>query len=398
MINDLFKYFSRIFIEIVLLALLSADGSAQSFTSPISWHHTVYEARVSALGQSTAALHNRTSYHMNPAIPLESGVLSASSFLFSATAFESTVIPDGASLHSPSIGYSSRGFSYSVLMDYTSFINTHEPNSGGGNYSNSLLRFQTGYQINESFSIGAGFLYSFYKSPIFNFNGENFGGDATAWGINLGGYYRNQFESDSFDFRPQAGLSLNDLSDGFNFESTEMNEINLPGQIRLGLGLDISSKNLRHNRPLFGGGIYSGFSKYLARWEMDGQSSQITSPSGFEALFKTWTSFERFNGTEMVEISLGEQISTSLGFEFHYLETFYLRYGIVGGSDYWIRPQNGLGAEVDLYYLSLAVTHLNYHSSDRWGPQDNSTFVQATFRLPIDGQSSDTLLSRLFGR
>ena len=397
MINHLFKYFSRIFIGIVLLALLSADGLAQNFTSPISWHHHLYEARVSALGQSTAALNNRTSNHINPAIPLESGVLNASSFLFSVAAIESTVIPNSANLHSPSISYSNRGFSYSAMMDYTSCTLPSDFSFEGGDFSltNRLLRFHVGYQINKNFSLGAGILHSSYKSPIFG-SGE-FGGNATAWGINLGAYYQNQFESDNFVFRPQTGLSLNDLSDGFDFESTDMNETNLPGQIRLGLGLDISSKNLRHNRPLFGGGIYTGFSKYLARWEVVDETS-FTSPSGFMALFTTWNSFERFDGTKMVEISLGEQISTSIGFELHYLETIYLRYGIVGGSDYWIRPQNGLGAEIDLYYVSLAVTHLNFHSSDLWGPRDDTIFAQATLRLPIDGQSRDTLLGRLFNR
>lgn len=396
MINNLFKYFSRILVGIVLLALLSADGLAQSFTSPISWHHTVYEARVSALGQSTAALHNNTSYHMNPAIPLESGVLSASSFLFSTTAFQSPAVSDGANLYSPSVGFSHGKFSYSAIIDFTSFsIPPIDSESGNLDISNRLLRFQTGYRFNENFSAGIGFLYSSYQSTEFSFNNETYGGDASAWGITAGAHYQNQFESNNFLYLPQIGLALNDLSNGFDFESSDMNETNLPGQIRLGLGLDISSKNFRHNRPLFGGGIYTGFSKYLARWETEDESS-ITSPSGFEALFTTWNSFERFDGTEMVEISLSEQISTSIGFELHFLETLYLRYGIIGGSDYWIRPQNGLGAEIDLYYISLAVTHLNYHSSERWGPQDSSTYVQASFRIPIDGQPRDTLLGRLF--
>lgn len=385
----------RFLLGIIFLTMLTSEGFSQRFTSPIQWHHPIHEARVSALGQSTAVLYNGTSYHANPAIPLENGVLSFSSFLFSTNVFET---PGGANLYSPAISYSKDNFSYSAMMDYTSFTLPSDFNFEGGDYSNSLLRFHVGYQFNEKFSLGAGILHSSYKSPIFG-NGE-FGGNATAWGINLGAYYQNQFESDNYVFGPHTGLSLNDISDGFDFESTDMNETNLPGQIRLGLGLDISSKNSRHNRPLFGGGIYTGFSKYLARWEINGDPSQVSTPSGFEAIFTTWNSFDRFTGSEIVEISLGEQISTSIGFELHYLETIYLRYGIVGGSDYWIRPQNGLGAEIDLYYLSLAVTHLNFHSSDRSGEgaQENSTFVQATFRLPIDGQSRDTLLGRFFNR
>lgn len=112
-----------------------------------------------------------------------------------------------------------------------------------------------------------------------------------------------------------------------------MNETNLPGQIRLGLGLDFSSKSLHLNQSIFGGGIYSGFSKYFARWEKDDALSQISTPSGFESLFTTWDSFKIYPPSHTEEITLAEQISTSIGFEFHFLETLYLRYGIIGGSD-----------------------------------------------------------------
>ena len=200
-----------------------------------------------------------------------------------------------------------------------------------------------------------------------------------------------------FQFNSQVGLSINDLSKGFDFEGISGSDTNLPGQIRLGLGIDISSNTLRCDRHLFGAGIYTGLSKYLARWEYRDGTTEIKSGSGFDALFTTWNSAEVFSGSEMVNISLGEQISTSLGLELHFLETLYLRYGIIGGADYWIRPRHALGAGIDFYYLSLSISHLNYHSSDRYGPQaqDNATFVQATFRVPIDGNPRDSLLRRL---
>lgn len=388
------KAAARLTIGILFTALLAPDVLPQASSALISWQHPVHEARVSALGQSTSALYNGTSYHANPAVPLENGVLTASSFLFSANPI---VIPGvmTANLYSPSVSYSHGRFTYTALMDHTSYtLPSNIIGFDGNSVSNRLLRFQSGYRVNDTFSIGAGFSYSSHRSPVFGDN--EFGGDAKAWGITLGAHYRNHFESGSFEFSPQAGISLNDLSNGYDFDTSTENMYQMPGQVRLGLGLDISSKQLRHNRPLFGGGVYTGFSKYLARAVVEENFSQVSAPSGFEALFTTWNSFERFTGTEMEVISLGRQISGSIGFEAHYLETFYLRYGIVGGADYWIRPQSGLGAELDLYYVSLAVTHLNFR--DRWGDDGNTTSLQATFRLPIDGQSRDTLLGRLFNR
>lgn len=384
---------ARVLFAVLFFTMPGISGFSQGFTSPNSWHHIIHDARVAALGQSTAALNNGTPYHANPAIISEHGVLSASSFLISANPFLTTFAEP--ELYSPAIGYSAGKFTYSAMMDYTTFTipvipfstNEKEP------YSNMGLRFQVGYQLSEYFSLGVGILYDSYKSPTTTQGNLTYGGDATAWGINAGMYYQNEFESDNFVIRPHSGLSLNNLSKGFDFESTGMNEKNLPGQIRFGLGLDISSKQTWQNHSLFGGGIYTGFSKYLARKEIEDQT--VTYPSGFKALFTTWNSFESFNGIEMEEITLSDQISKSIGFELHFLETVYVRYGVTGGADWWIRPQHGLGAEIDLYYVSLAVTHLNSHSSQQWLPQYNITNIQTTLRFPLDGKPRDTLLGRL---
>jgi len=401
------KFIKRLLSGAVVLIMLSTDGFSQGYSSPIQWHHSVFEARVAALGQSTAALSNGSSFHTNPAIPLENGVLNVSSLLLSSSVVESPTVPDGAKLYSPAVSFSHGRFSYSAMLDYTSF--TFPPDLGQTitreyeSASNRLLRFHTGYQISDNFSVGVGISHSFYRSPIFVSGDFESGGDATAWGLSVGLHYQNQFDSDQFLFRPQAGFSINDLSTGFDFESEGPNVIHMPGQIRLGVGFSVSSKRLYLNQPLFGVGINTGFSKYLARNMMDYDTYELTKPNGFDALFTTWNSFERYGS---VEITLGDQISGSAGVEFHLMETLFLRYGIIGGADLWVRPENGLGAEIDLFYISLAVTHLNYHSSEyshwtygpfdrRWGPQDNSTFVQATFRIPIDGQPRDTLLGRL---
>ncbi len=396
--------FSKVRITSILSALLlflmiSSEVRSQGWTSPFSWNNYIFDARVAALGQSTATLKNPSAYHINPAVPFNNGTITASSYLLSTTPFIYEYYPGGSSLYSPAIGYSSGNFSYAVMLDQTSY-SYYSPFTTDLiqiMHNSSLLRFQLGYQISERFYAGAGLVYSSVSlsiNPEVSVGGNN-QIDANAWGLTFGAYYQDQIETSLFRFRPQVGLSLNDLSTGFEFEGSTIRE-HLPGQIRLGIGMDISSRQERYNLPMFGIGLYTGFSKYLSRWEYDPETGETLSPSGFEALFTTWNSITKFDGLNTFEITLGEQISASLGIEVNLLETLYLRYGLIGGADRWVRPQHGLGFEVDFYYVAIAVTNMSYHSSEDWLPQDDITTVQATVRIPIDGKPRNSLVSQLF--
>ena len=55
-----------------------------------------------------------------------------------------------------------------------------------------------------------------------------------------------------------------------------------------------------------------------------------------EALFNSWGSYERFNGTETVDVSLGQQLMYGFGLEYWYDELFALRSGY-----YYEHPENG---------------------------------------------------------
>ncbi|WP_020404078.1 hypothetical protein [Gracilimonas tropica] len=382
-------------IGIITLFFLATQGYSQGYTSPISWHHTVYETRISALGQSTAALDNGTAYQLNPAIPLERGILYASSFLEPASTFESFIVPEGAKLYSPALGFSIGRFSYSAMFDYTTFTSSDVFNNETDEISNSLLRFNIGYQLKGKFSLGLGYMYSSYKSPVRTIGGTEYGGNAKAWGINIGAFFKDKLETKYLQFNPGIGLSINNLSNGFNYENDYSEEENLPGQVRLGFGFDVLTNRSFLDRSLLGFGVYTGFSKYLARVVYDEENQKGIAPSGYKTLFTGWSSFERFNGSQMEEISLGQQISSSIGLELYFLETLYFRYGIVGGSDLWIRPQHGFGAELDFFYVTFSVSHQEYHSSDEWLAQDSSTFYQAKIKIPVDGKYRDTLLGRL---
>ncbi|MAO65649.1 MAG: hypothetical protein CL666_11685 [Balneola sp.] len=390
------KVSTQLILGFLIGLIITSESFSQGYTSPISWHHAVYETRVSALGQSTAALDNGTAYRLNPAIPLESGILYASSFLEPARNFESFIVPEGAKLYSPALGFSSGRFSYTAMFDYTTFTTSGNFNNETDEISSSLLRFNIGYQLKERFSLGLGYMYSSYKSPVRTIGGTEYGGDAKAWGINIGAFFKDQLETKYLQFNPEIGLSINNLSNGFNYENDYSEEENLPGQVRLGFGLDVLTNWSFLDRSLLGFGVYTGFCKYLARVVYDEENQKRIAPSGYKTLFTGWNSFERFNGSQMEEISLRQQISSSIGLELYFLETLYLRYGIVGGSDMWIRPQHSFGAELDLFYITFSVSHQEYHSSDQWLAQDSSIFYQAKIKIPVDGKSRDTLVKRLF--
>jgi hypothetical protein len=87
MIYSRLRLIAQVFLATFLLTLFSKEVCSQSYSTPIGWNHESYEARVAALGQSTAALQNGTAYHLNPAIPLESGVISLSSSMISYDIF-----------------------------------------------------------------------------------------------------------------------------------------------------------------------------------------------------------------------------------------------------------------------------------------------------------------------
>lgn len=386
MLNSQFRVSIPLLLGVSFLLFPSKNSFAQGGLSLISWHHDVYEARVEALGQSSAALFNGSTFHMNPAVPLESGVVNSSSFLLSNTLSRSEFLPEGIDLYNPAISYSDGQFAFSASLDYTNQSDI---------FTNRLFRLHTGYRITTNFSLGAGLSHSIFKIIPNNNTLDNI--RSTAWGISVGAHYQNSLESNYFYFSPQVGFTLNDLSSGFQDDWGTM-----PGQIRLGLGLDISSKYTLLNQSVWGGGIYTGFAKYLSRPEQHEDVFQAKIPSGFEAIFTTWNSFKIGTGIgtviETEEISLAQQISRSIGVELHFMNTLFLRYGIVGGAERWMRPQHGIGAELNLYYVSLAITHVNYHSSRHYSPQNNKTSVQTTFRIPVDGQPRDTLLGRLLNR
>jgi hypothetical protein len=67
--------------------------------------------------------------------------------------------------------------------------------------------------------------------------------------------------------------------------------------------------------------------------------------SSFEALFSSWGTFERFNGSQTVELSPIDQLMFGAGLEYWYRDLFALR-----GGYYYENPENG-----DRQYITLGA-------------------------------------------
>jgi hypothetical protein len=265
---------------------------------------------------------------------------------------------------------------------------------------NTMVKLHAGYAFTETFSAGAGFTYSsFTATPIIDVSVHN-EINSSAWGLSLGLYYRDDFSLGGMNLTPQAGLSFNDLSTGFDDERFDITQP-MPGQIRLAFGLDTRSEVMWMDRPAFSFGVYTSLNKYLARVDFDEETDEPNVPSGFEAVFTGWRPVSYFDGVQMqmAELSVGDQISASIGVEAGLAETLFLRFGRFGGAERWAESHTAFGAGIDFYFVSFDLTHIRYdETNDLVRPLQNATTFSVTARIPLDGQPRNTLLGRWFGR
>ncbi len=390
---------SAIIASIVLI--LPAGLMAQSFNSPIGWHHNDFDNRAASLGQSTSALFNPSSHSLNPAVPLpEEGVLYLNSPLLTTGVYaQEDPQFEGISLFNSSAAYSVSGFTFRLMVDRSSqsYFYFHGAEPFPVDFINTMAKLHAGYAITETFSAGVGFTYStFTDEPRIAIRRDTV--EATAWGFSLGLFYRDEFQMQGFNLSPQAGLSFNDLSTGFSEERFNENEP-MPGQIRLAFGLDTRTNALWLDRPAFSLGVYTSFNKYLSRSDFDSETGEVTVPSGFEAVFTGWSPVRRFDGMGVMEIPLRDQISAGLGVEAGLAETMFFRFGRFGGADFWTESYTSAGLELDLYYISFGVSHIWYDETDQFAfPLENATNFSVTARIPLDGQPRNTVIGRLLGR
>lgn len=222
----------------------------------------------------------------------------------------------------------------------------------------------------------------------------------TSLNIDAGLFYVNtSIKNDVIIVSPKIGISLLSFGKGVRYIWNDQTSP-LPTTIRIGLGGDTESIRKLYTHPIIRISVAGSISKLLSRIESSrqdgGYSFQAMKP--FKQLFNGWGSYSFFNGQEVEDISLREQLWYHFGIEIELLETIKLRYGWqdVGKADYNSSfISYGLG--VDFYYLAFDyVTVNNTYGQFLNFRYEDDNYWRIISRFPIDGKKPDVLISKLF--
>lgn len=208
-----------------------------------------------------------------------------------------------------------------------------------------------GLKISERFALGAGarFVYS-RLVPSGTLVGSQQANAGTSIGLDFSGLYRTgSFNLGNMQANARFGFNISNLGPGVQYTDNAQQDP-MPAMFRFGSAftLDIDENNSFT--------LAADISKILARQDFEvvanpdpnaEDSTLINSSyvSSFEALFSSWGSFERFNGSETVELSPLDQLMFGVGLEYWYSDLFALR-----GGYYYENPENG-----DRQYITLGA-------------------------------------------
>ena len=191
-----------------------------------------------------------------------------------------------------------------------------------------------GFSISDNFAVGTGLRYIYSSLADGSVSGQSINPGSSV-GLDLAALYKsNPFEVANRFASFNAGFNLSNIGPGIQYTDNAQKDP-LPTVFRAGWAykMDLDSNGL--NTITFANDI----SKIMARNERigsDPENPEYESMGVFEALFNSWGSYERFNGTEMVTVSLAQQLMFGFGLEYWYDDLFALRTGY-----YYEHPENG---------------------------------------------------------
>lgn len=190
-----------------------------------------------------------------------------------------------------------------------------------------------GFELNENFALGTGFRFIYSSLADGEVSGQKINPGSTV-GIDLAAMYRsNPFSIGMREGTLNAGFNLSNIGPGVQYTDNAQKDP-LPTILRAGWALTMDLDQEGFNTLTFSNDI----SKIMARNEMvvadedtSYQPMRVT-----KALFNSWGNMERFNGNEMVDVSLLQQLMVGFGLEYWYNKQFALRTGY-----YYENPENG---------------------------------------------------------
>lgn len=226
-----------------------------------------------------------------------------------------------------------------------------------------------GFQINENFSVGTGLRFIYSSLADGSVSGQQINPGSSV-GIDLAGLYRsNPFTVGNRNATINAGINLSNLGPGIQYTDNAQRDP-LPTVFRAGWAYTMDIDRGGTNTITFSNDI----SKIMARTvSTENEDGDVTfEPMGsVEALFNSWGTLERNNGSEMVELNLLEQLMFGFGLEYWYNDLFALRSGY-----YYENPENGnrefitLGA--GLRYNIFGVDFSYIHTLEEEHPLANT--------------------------
>lgn len=227
---------------------------------------------------------------------------------------------------------------------------TNEQGQSQGQFSSYEIAggLAYGFKVSERFAVGSAFRFVYSRLVP---DGFRVGGQparaGTSVGLDISGLYRtNNFNLGNMKASAKFGFNISNLGPGVQYTDAAQKDP-MPAMFRLGSSFKM---NFDENNSLT---LATDISKVLARRDIiqvenpaQGQDSvRYEYVSSFEALLSSWGTFERFNGSQTVELSPIDQLMFGMGLEYWYRDLFALR-----GGYYYENPENG-----DRQYITLGA-------------------------------------------
>jgi len=191
-----------------------------------------------------------------------------------------------------------------------------------------------GFRLSDNFALGTGLRFIYSSLADGNVSGQDIN-PGSSIGIDLSALYKTDpFEVANRTASFNAGFNLSNIGPGIQYTDNAQKDP-LPTVFRAGWAYKMNIDGNGINTLTLSNDI----SKIMARNERignDTENPEFETMGSFEALFNSWGSFERFNGTETVSVSLAQQLMWGFGLEYWYDELFALRTGY-----YYEHPENG---------------------------------------------------------
>jgi len=216
-------------------------------------------------------------------------------------------------------------------------IRTSEDNIELGRFNSFELAggLSYGFELSENFALGTGFRFIYSSLADGEVGGQKINPGSSV-GLDIAALYKsNPFSLGDRNANVNAGFNLSNIGPSIQYTDNAQKDP-LPTVFRAGWAFTTELDSRGYNTLT----IANDISKIMARNERvsgDGTGGDtFEAMNSFEAIFKSWGSFDRWNGTETVTLSLVDQLMFGTGLEYWYNNQFALR-----GGYYHEHEENG---------------------------------------------------------